>query len=53
MLRRTDMIRFDKFKETWTEKPASTPQKGIFPIPQVAIDGASNLPDYLKQNPGY
>lgn len=53
MLRRTDMIRFDKYKETWTEKPASTPQKRVFPIPQVAIDGASNLPDYLKQNPGY
>ena len=22
-------------------------------IPQTAIDGASNLPGYLKQNPGY
>ena len=52
-VRRTDMIRFGKYEGTWTEKNNSDPQKRIFPIPQNAIDGASNLPDYLVQNPGY
>lgn len=53
MLRRTDMIRFGKYEDTWTEKTNSDPQKRIFPIPQTAIDGASNLPNYLQQNAGY
>ncbi|TDB59111.1 RagB/SusD family nutrient uptake outer membrane protein [Arundinibacter roseus] len=53
MLRRTDMIRFGKYEGTWTEKTNSDPQKRIFPIPQTAIDGASNLPGYLVQNPSY
>lgn len=53
MLRRTDMIRFGKYEGTWTEKTNSDKQKRIFPIPQTAIDGASNLPGYLVQNPGY
>ncbi len=53
MLRRTDMIRFDKFKEAWTEKAISTPQKRIFPIPQNSIDGSSIIPNYLNQNAGY
>ncbi len=52
-VRRTDMIRFGKYEGTWTEKTNSDPQKRIFPIPQNAIDGASNLPGYLVQNPGY
>ncbi len=52
-VRRTDMIRFGKYEDTWTEKTDSNPQKRIFPIPQNAIDGASNLPGYLEQNPGY
>lgn len=52
-VRRTDMIRFGTYEDTWTEKINSDPQKRIFPIPQNAIDGASNLPDYLVQNPGY
>lgn len=51
--RRTDMIRFGKYEGAWTEKTNTDPQKRIFPIPQNAIDGASNLPDYLVQNPGY
>lgn len=51
--RRTDMIRFGKYEGTWTEKTNSDPQKRIFPIPQTAIDGASNLPGYLVQNPSY
>jgi starch-binding outer membrane protein, SusD/RagB family len=53
MTRRTDMVRFGKYEGTWTEKSNSDKNKRIFPIPQTAIDGASNLPDYLKQNPGY
>lgn len=53
MLRRTDMIRFGKYEGTWTEKTNTDKQKRIFPIPQTAIDGASNLPGYLVQNAGY
>ena len=51
--RRTDMIRFGKYEGTWTEKTNTDPNKRLFPIPQTAIDGASNLPGYLVQNPGY
>ena len=53
MQRRTDMIRFGKYEGTWTEKDNSDVQKRIFPIPQTAIDAASNLPGYLIQNAGY
>ncbi|MGF1637110.1 MAG: RagB/SusD family nutrient uptake outer membrane protein [Cyclobacteriaceae bacterium] len=53
MLRRTDMIRFGKFEGTWTEKSSTNKFKRIFPIPQNAIDGASNLPGYLIQNESY
>lgn len=53
MLRRPDMIRFGKYEGKWTEKTNSDVKKRIFPIPQTAIDGASNLPGYLKQNDGY
>lgn len=53
MVRRTDMIRFGKYEDKWTEKTNADKQKRIFPIPQTAIDGASNLPGYLTQNPGY
>ncbi|MGN6435614.1 MAG: RagB/SusD family nutrient uptake outer membrane protein [Agriterribacter sp.] len=53
MVRRTDMIRFGKYEGAWTEKTNSDPKKRIFPIPQNAIDGASNLPGYLVQNEGY
>lgn len=51
--RRTDMIRFGKYEGSWTEKTNSDKSKRIFPIPQTAIDGSSNLPGYLKQNQGY
>jgi starch-binding outer membrane protein, SusD/RagB family len=51
--RRTDMIRFGKYEGTWTEKTNNDPKKRIFPIPQTAIDGASNLVGYLKQNDSY
>jgi hypothetical protein len=53
MIRRTDMIRFGKYEGTWTEKNNTDKNKRIFPIPQNAIDGASNLPGYLVQNKGY
>lgn len=53
MQRRTDMIRFGKYEGAWTEKNNTDKNKRLFPIPQTAIDGASNLPGYLKQNPGY
>ena len=53
MLRRTDMIRFGKYEGTWTEKTNTDKMKRIFPIPQTAIDGASNLPGYLRQNDSY
>lgn len=51
--RRTDMIRFGKYEDTWTEKTDSDVNKRLFPIPQTAIDGASNNPGYLVQNSGY
>jgi len=51
--RRTDMVRFGKYEGAWTEKTNTDKNKRIFPIPQTAIDGSSNLPGYLKQNQGY
>lgn len=53
MLRRSDMIRFGKYEGIWTEKTNTDKNKRVFPIPQTAIDGASNIPGYLKQNAGY
>lgn len=53
MLRRSDMIRFGKYEGTWTEKTSTDPKKRIFPIPQTAVDAASNLPGFLPQNDGY
>ena len=51
--RRTDMIRFGKYEDSYTEKTNSDPQKRLFPIPQSAVDGASILDGYLVQNAGY
>ncbi|WP_353481329.1 RagB/SusD family nutrient uptake outer membrane protein [Haliscomenobacter sp.] len=53
LLRRTDMIRFGKYEGVWTEKNNADKFKRLFPIPQTAIDGASNIPGYLKQNQSY
>jgi hypothetical protein len=53
MVRRPDMIRFGKYEGTWTEKTSTDKQKRLFPIPNTAIDAASNLPGYLTQNPSY
>ena len=51
--RRGDQIRFGKFEDSWTEKTDSDKFKRLFPIPQSAIDGASNVKGYLVQNQGY
>ncbi|MCQ4036042.1 RagB/SusD family nutrient uptake outer membrane protein [Kaistella montana] len=51
--RRTDMIRFGKYEDSWTSKTNTDVYKRLFPIPQTAIDGASNQPGYLVQNKGY
>jgi hypothetical protein len=47
------MIRFGKFEGTWAEKSSTDKNKRVFPIPQSAIDGSSNIPGYLVQNDGY
>jgi len=47
--RRTDLIRFGKFLESWNEKPASDNFRVLFPIPELAITNNPNL----TQNPGY
>ena len=46
--RRTDLIRFGKFEDSWWEKPASEACKSIFPIPQSQLEMAN-----LNQNPCY
>ena len=51
--RRGDQIRFGKYEDTWTEKTDSDPSNRLFPIPQSAIDGASNAAGFLVQNRGY
>lgn len=48
-IRRTDLIRFGKFLDAWQEKPASGPERLLFPIPNQQIAVNPNL----KQNPGY
>lgn len=52
-LRRNYQIRFGKYEGSWTGKTGSDVNKRLFPIPQKAIDGASNLPGFLSQNKGY
>ncbi len=52
-LRRTYQIRFGKYEDTWTEKNDRDVNKLLFPIPQRAIDGASNIQGFLVQNTGY
>ncbi len=51
--RRTDQIRFGKYEDSWTEKTSTDVNKRLFPIPQSAIDGASGIEGFLKQNQGY
>lgn len=45
--RRTDQIRFGVWGNTWTNKPPSTPNKKLFPIPQKIL----NVNPKLVQNP--
>jgi hypothetical protein len=47
--RRQDLIRFGKFLEPWANKPASGPERLLFPIPLTALAVNPNL----EQNPGY
>jgi len=47
--RRTDLIRFGKFLDSWNEKESSQPFRVLFPIPETAITDNPNL----TQNPGY
>jgi hypothetical protein len=47
--RRQDLIRFGKFLDAWQGKPASGPERLLFPIPSVALSVNPNL----EQNPGY
>ena len=51
--RRGDQIRFGKYEDAWTEKTDTDVNKRLFPIPQSAIDGASNVEGFLVQNSGY
>lgn len=45
--RRQDLIRFGVYGNSWWEKPASGPNKKLFPIPQTALNTNPNL----TQNP--
>lgn len=51
--RRTDMIRFGHYEDSYTSKTNADVRKRLFPIPQSAMDGASSVPGYLVQNEGY
>lgn len=48
MVRRTDLIRFGKFEDSWTSKTDNNPNRRTFLIPQTAIDANPTL---LQQNP--
>lgn len=41
--RRQDLIRFGEFNKAWWEKPASTSDKNVFPIPQWVVDANPNI----------
>lgn len=47
-VRRTDLIRFGKFEDSWTSKTDNNPFRRTYLIPQNAIDAN---PALLKQNP--
>ncbi len=51
--RRGDQIHFGKYEDAWIEKSDADVNKRLFPIPQRAIDGASNIEGFLVQNSGY
>ncbi|MEI6694574.1 MAG: RagB/SusD family nutrient uptake outer membrane protein [Bacteroidota bacterium] len=41
--RRQDLIRFGEFENAWWEKPATTSERRLFPIPKWATDANPNL----------
>ena len=47
--RRNDLVRFGKFLDEWQEKPATTSEKVLFPLPTTALLANPGL----SQNPGY
>lgn len=49
MHRREDLIRFDKFNDTWWEKPASEEHRKLYPIPFNVLTANPAL----EQNPDY
>lgn len=51
--RRSDMIRFGHYEDSYTSKTNADVRQRLFPIPQSAIDGASSVPGYLVQNEGH
>lgn len=48
--RRTDLIRFGRFQDSWWEKTNSDPIKNLMPIPVEQINASDGT---LTQNPGY
>jgi hypothetical protein len=53
-LRRTDLIRFDRWGSAWWEKPAhSDAHKILMPIPIEQINATLGTANPLSQNPGY
>ena len=49
MMRRQDLIRFERWDDPWWEKTSSDPKYRLFPIPQQQLDSNDNL----EQNEGY
>lgn len=47
--RRTDLIRFGRFLDAWSDKPAGDASRLLFPIPTAQLAVNPNL----EQNPGY
>jgi hypothetical protein len=47
--RRNDLIRYGKFLDAWSEKPASDPKSLLWPFPSAQIVANPGL----VQNPGY
>jgi RagB, SusD and hypothetical proteins. len=48
--RRQDLIRFNKWGDSWWEKTNSEAHRILFPIPQEQLDASGGS---LTQNPGY
>ncbi|NNE76467.1 MAG: RagB/SusD family nutrient uptake outer membrane protein, partial [Pricia sp.] len=48
--RRTDLIRFGKFQDSWWEKTNADSFRNLMPIPIAQINASNGT---LTQNPGY